>query len=91
MNLSSFIGFPFLFEGASSHPDKLRVQTSFTVEVKEELDLTADINDTIEKLRIIETPEYRAAVGKDTVEAKRRKYTLIFKTLLMAKESQNKG
>ena len=80
-----------MFEGACSHPDKLRVQKAFTIEVKEELDLTADINDTIEKLRIIETPEYREAVGKDIVEAKRRKYTLIFKTLLMAKENQNKG
>jgi hypothetical protein len=87
--LQGFPGFPgFLSECASSHPDKLRVQTNLT-EIKEDFDITTELYHLREKLKQIETPEYRAKVDKDTIESKRKKYTLMFKTLLMAKESQN--
>jgi hypothetical protein len=87
MNLSDFPGFPGFLGIASSHPDKVRVQKE-TVEVVE-LNITDQIESMIKNLKYIETPECRAIMSKESIDDKRKKYTLIFKTLLIAKETQN--
>lgn len=90
MNLSKLPGFPgFLFQGATSHPDKLRVQTDLQIEIKEDFDISTELYHVREKLKQIETPEYREKFDKETLDAKRKKYTTMFKTLLTVKESQN--
>jgi len=88
MNLSDFPGFlGFINPVARSHPDKIRVQKD-TIEVTE-LNIPEQIEIIIKNLKYIETPECRAIMSKETIDDKRKKYTLIFKTLLMAKETQN--
>lgn len=92
-SLPSIPGFPgFIYsEGPSSHPDKIRVPRNITIEVKDDdyLNVEDEIQDIIKKLKYIETIECRAVMEKDEIDNKRRQYTLVFKTLLKVKESQN--
>jgi hypothetical protein len=86
MNISDFPGFLGI---SSSHPDKIRVQRELTVEVDDPVNIKEQIECIIKNLKYIETLECRAIMDKATIDDKRRKYTLIFKTLLQAKERQN--
>jgi len=91
-SLSSIPGFPgFIYsEGPSSHPDKVHVPREITIKVEDDyLNVDDEIQDILRKLKYIETLDCRAIMDKDVIDTKRRQYTLVFRTLLKVKETQN--
>jgi len=87
MIFSEFSGFS-RFSG--SQQDKLDVPREIIIKVEDDcLNVDDEIQDIIRKLKYIETLDCRAILDKDTIDNKRRQYTLVFKTLLKVKESQN--
>ena len=90
MNLSSLPGFPGFIYSNGSHPDKLHLPREISIKVEDDyLNVDDEIKDIIRKLKYIETPDCRAIMDKQMIDDKRRQYTLVFKTLLKVKESQN--
>ena len=84
MIFSEFKGFP------GSHPDKIHVPREITIKVEDDyLNVDDEIQDILRKLKYIETLDCRAIMDKQMIDDKRRQYTLVFRTLLKARETQN--
>lgn len=66
---------------ASSHPDKIHVQS--------DLDINTMIENALKDLKYLETPECKAKMEKEMINEQMKKYTIKFKYLLKLKEIQN--